>query len=116
MPEYVVTVAIFRPSNSEVILLGLFDLLLAHPKGENFSGVFSDFLAATTSFDLYRYVIMALVTGGKPQLLGGFLDRVKAEKDPLKREIVIQMLPLIQGSDHKAQVAAVLEKFGHIKR
>lgn len=109
-------VKLFRLSSSEVILLGLFDLLLAHPKGESFSGVFTDFLATTTSFDLYRYVTLALVTSGKAQLLGGFLDRVKAEKDPLKREIVVEMLPLIQGSDHKAQVAAVLEKFGHIKR
>ena len=97
-------------------MLGLFDLLLAHPKGESFSEVFSDFLATTPSFDLYRYVTLALVTGGKPQLLGGFLERVKSERDPLKREIVAELLPLIQGSDHRALVAAVLEKFGHIKR
>ena len=109
-------VGLYRYSSSEVILLGLFDLLLAHPKGEDFSEVFSHFLATTTSFDLYRYVTLALVTSGKPPLLGGFLERVKSERDPLKREIVAELLPLIQGNDHKAQVTAVLEKFGYIKR
>ncbi len=104
-------VGLYRLSSSEVILLGLFDLLLTHPKGNNFSDVFSGFLSTTTSFDLYRYVALALITGGKHLLLSGFLERVKSEKDPLKREIIIELLPLIQGNDHKAHVAAVRLRF-----
>lgn len=105
-------VGVYRVNTSEVILLGLFDLLLTHPKGNEFSEVFSDFLATTDSFDLYRYVALALITGGKASLLSGFLGRVKSERDPLKREIILELLPLIQGNAHKTEVAAVLERFG----
>jgi hypothetical protein len=105
-------VGLYRLSSSEIILLGLFDLLLTHPKGADFSQVFTDFLATTGSFNLYRYVGMALITSGKTRLLSGFLNRVKLERDPLKREIILELLPLIQGNDHKGEVAAVWEKFG----
>jgi hypothetical protein len=105
-------VGLYRFSSSEVILLGLFDLLLTHPQGKSFSEVFSDFLAATGSFNLYRYVALALITSGKAALLTGFLERVKSEKDSLKQEIILELLPLIQGNTHKAEVAFVQAKFG----
>jgi hypothetical protein len=102
----------YRASSSEIILLGLFDLLLIHPKGTNYSEVFSGFLASTGSFNLYRYVVMALITGGKTALLGGFLEQVLRERDPLKRDIILELLPLIRGDEHKAAVEAAYEKFG----
>ena len=108
-------VATYRFNGSEIVLLGLFDLLLTHPQGKVFSDVFTGFLAATGSFELYRYVALALITGGKPELMGNFLERVKTEKDPLKQEIILELLPLIQGNDLKARAAEVLKKFGKVK-
>jgi hypothetical protein len=104
-------VATYRFNGSEIVLLGLFDLLLTHPQGQQFSEVFTGFLAATGSFELYRYVALALITGGKPDLLVGLLESVKTEKDPLKREIVLELLPLIQGNDLKARAAEVVQKY-----
>lgn len=105
-------VEVYRYNGSEIVLLGLFDLLLLHPQGPNFSDVFTSFLATTGSFELYRYVALAVITGNKTELLARFLEGVKSEKDPLKREIILELLPLIQGAGLKAKAAEVAAKFG----
>ncbi len=117
LPETLLTklVADYRFNGSEIVLLGLFDLLLIHPQGKNFSNVLTGFLATTGSFELYRYVALALITSGKPELLAGFLEGVKAENDPLKWEIILELLPLIQGNELKAKAAEVQQKFGKTK-
>ncbi|MEI6046451.1 MAG: hypothetical protein WCS37_19035 [Chloroflexota bacterium] len=98
----------YRFSTSEGILLGLFDLLLAHPSGEKFGEVFTAFLATTTSFEMYRYLVLALITGNKSQLQADLLATAKSVQDPLKREILTELLPLIKG--HKTEVTALLKQ------
>lgn len=101
-------VARFRHSASEVILLGLFDLLLAHPSGPNFSEVLIDFLKTATSFELYRYVVLALITSGKPKFQTALLALAEREKDRLKQAILVEMLPLMKG--YEAETAGLLQK------
>jgi hypothetical protein len=94
-------VARYRHSSSEGIQLGLFDLLLAHPSGPQYCAIFSDFLKSTTSFEMYRYVLLALITSGKPQFQAGLPEMANNEKDRLKREILAELLPMLKGYENE---------------
>jgi hypothetical protein len=101
VPEPILEQIVMRYSHStsEVMLLGLFDLLLAHPMGEKFGEVFTKFLTSTNSFEMYRYVVLTMITGNKPQLQTNLLATAKSEKDPLKRKILTELLPLLKGRE-----------------
>jgi hypothetical protein len=98
----------YRQHSSEALLLGLFDLLLAHPDGPEYSTVLTEFLTTTSSFEMYRYLLMALITSSKPKFVGALFTASVNEKDPLKRQILLELLPLVKG--YESEVADLLKK------
>lgn len=44
----------YRETRDEIVLLGLFDMLLAHPQRTSLTGYVRDFLGTTTLIDVYR--------------------------------------------------------------
>ncbi|HET9847164.1 MAG TPA: hypothetical protein VFR68_01245 [Candidatus Dormibacteraeota bacterium] len=59
----------FREEKDETILVGLFDLLLAHPSRSSFTEFISSFLGKTRSTDLYRFVVSSIVASRDPALI-----------------------------------------------
>jgi hypothetical protein len=78
----------YLASEDEIVLLGLFDLLLGHPASDDFLDLVFDFLRATRLLGIYRYVVTTLVAarravGRVEALLAGERD---AEKAAILRE------------------------------
>ena len=72
-------VARFNHSDDEIVLLGLFDLLLEHPARPEFVPYVRDFLCSTDLLDLYRSLVATLIAGRDPAWLGE-LRRLAAEE------------------------------------
>lgn len=83
----------YRENRDEVVLLGLFDLLLQHPARAEFMPVVRDFLRTTTLIDLYRSLVATLIAGRDPAWLSELKRQAAAEKHPNKAEILRAALP-----------------------
>jgi len=83
---------------ADVILVGLFDLLLAHPAGQAHLGFVTDFLTTTRRVDVYRYVIMALLATRDETWLAALSEAVTVETDARKLEILDDALALRAGT------------------
>ena len=77
----------YRTSKSEIVLLGLFDLLLASDARPAYLPFIFDFLQSTTLYNLYRYLLIVLVTGHDPDIMEQIEAMARRERDPTKREI-----------------------------
>jgi hypothetical protein len=81
-------------SDNEIVLLGLFDLLLAHESRPRYIPFIRDFLRTTTLTNIYRYLAIVLVTSHDT----GLIDEVRAlaedERDPVKVAILREALAL----------------------
>jgi len=58
-----------RRAKDETVLVGLFDLLLAHSARAEFTDFVASFLDSTQSIDLYRFVVSSIVATRDPQLI-----------------------------------------------
>jgi hypothetical protein len=83
----------YRDSRDEVVLLGLFDLLLAHPASAEFVGVVRDFLRTTALLDLYRSLVATIVAGRDAGWLEQLRRMAAEEKHPAKAAILREALP-----------------------
>ena len=59
----------YRTEKDETILVGLFDLLLAHPSRVSFVDFIEAFLGRTQSMDLYRFVVSSMIATRDPVLI-----------------------------------------------
>lgn len=73
----------FRDSRDEVLLLGLYDLLLEHPARDEFAPIVRDFLHTTPLSDLYASVVATLVAKRDPDWLE---ELRRLERDERNRE------------------------------
>jgi hypothetical protein len=73
----------FRDSRDEVLLLGLYDLLLEHPARDEFAPIVRDFLHTTPLIDLYASVVATLVAKRDPDWLE---ELRRLERDERNRE------------------------------
>lgn len=83
----------YRENRDEVVLLGLFDLLLQHPAHASYMPVVRDYLRTTTLIDLYRSLVTTLIAGRDPAWLSELKRQAAAEKHPAKAEILRDVLP-----------------------
>ena len=83
----------FRVSDNEIILLGLFDLLLAHAAGVDYLGILFEFLRRTTLYNLYRYLVFELVA--RREQLEELRTLVESEEDYAKVDILREALALL---------------------
>ena len=75
-------------SEDEVLLQGLFDLLLAHPARAAHLETIIGFLRATPLLNIYRSLVLTLVADPDEALLRRLADLAEAERHPAKREII----------------------------
>ncbi len=87
-------VARYRDSTDEIVLLGLFDLLLAHRDRARYDDIVLDFLRATRLYNIYRYLVSAIVAGRREDLAARLQAMEAVEPDRLKAEILRDALAL----------------------
>jgi hypothetical protein len=84
----------YRESSDEIILLGLFDLLLAHESRPAYADFLLDFLRTTTLATLYRSLVMTLVAEGEPAMLAQLAAMAEMEPNRAKVAILREALAL----------------------
>jgi hypothetical protein len=82
----------YRENRDEVVLLGLYDLLLQHPARSDYMPVVRDFLRTTALIDLYRSLVATLIAGRDPAWLNELKRQAEVEKHPIKAEILREAL------------------------
>jgi hypothetical protein len=87
-------VARYRDSTDEIVLLGLFDLLLAHPDHTRYDDLVLDFLRATRLCNIYRYLASAIVASRREDLAARLQALAAHEPDRTKAEILRDALAL----------------------
>ncbi|MDQ2808210.1 MAG: hypothetical protein M3Z04_15045 [Chloroflexota bacterium] len=92
-------------SEDEIVLAGLFDLLLGHATRATHYPRVRAFLRTTHYYDVYRYLVTSIVADHKTTLLPAVLELAAAERDPRRIEILLPALDLL-GTD--PAVAAVI--------
>ena len=96
----------FQLVQDEVILIGLFDLVLGHKAGANFNDFLLDFLATTTNYDLYRYLTLTIITSGKKDSTERILANGKESHNKPKLETLIEVLSLTNKHDQDVKILA----------
>lgn len=84
----------YRESGEEIVLLGLFDLLLAHESRADYRDVVFDFLRDTAHYNIYRYLVSVLIAGRDAALIARLAALVGRERDPRKVAILKEGLAL----------------------
>ena len=81
-------------SDDEIVLLGLFDLLLARSDRAEYQPVFLDFLRATTLYNSYRYLISAIVASREEAFIADLARLQDTERDRQKLALLKEALAL----------------------
>lgn len=84
----------YRDSTDEILLLGLFDLLLAHEARDEYRQVILDFLRETRLLALYRSLVVTLVTTRDESWVAALEALAGEEPDPRKQEYLREALAL----------------------
>jgi hypothetical protein len=85
----------YHTSQAEVVLAGLFDLLLHHREGPHQLDFIRTFLRTSQQPDAYRYLATVLLTAGRPALLEELLAAAHSEADPTRLVILGDVLGLM---------------------
>lgn len=104
-------VARFQEITNEVILVGLFDLLLNHQEGPQGITFLEQFLVSSSHFDAYRYLVVTMATSGKPALLELLLDATHLITDQRRGTLLLEGLLLV--ADREAAVAQRVAQLQH---
>lgn len=96
------------PDERELVLVGLFDLLLAHPCGTDQRPGVRRWLDGTTLLDAYRYLATVIVAGRDRAWLDLLLEHARATRDAVKQQILREALEL------KASEPAVKEALARL--
>jgi hypothetical protein len=85
-------------SPDEIVLLGLFELLLAHAERAAFHTLIVEYMRETMLFDLYRWLLTAALTSHDEALIAAVTKLGTEEKHPRKREIIKEAMELVRGT------------------
>ncbi|MFZ4662011.1 MAG: hypothetical protein ACOYNY_33680 [Caldilineaceae bacterium] len=98
----------YGEAKQEVVLVGLFDLLLNHRAGVQGQRFLTNFLQQSQHLDAYRYLTVTMVTSGKPSVVQLLLDASKVGLPKTKAAILREALVLV--ADHNPTAARFLEQ------
>jgi hypothetical protein len=84
----------FIAGEDEIVLLGLFDLLLARPDRADYLPPILDFLRETRLYNSYRYLISAIVASRDAAFIASLGPLLAAEHDLQKRALLEEALAL----------------------
>jgi hypothetical protein len=88
----------FAKSEQEIVLVGLFDLLINHRTGPHGRDFLHTFLRTTQREDVYRYLVTIMVAAGRPALLDDLIQVARQEQQPAKLTMLIDALAIRQGA------------------
>lgn len=98
----------YMDSIHEVILVGLFDLLLNHRNGVQGVEFLTQFLQQSQHLDAYRYLVVTMVTSGKRDVVQYLIDASRVGLPKAKAAILREAMALV--ADHNPTVARFLEQ------
>lgn len=98
----------YSAANQEVMLVGLFDLLLNHRDGVQGLDFITRFLQQSQHLDAYRYLVVTMVTSGKRDVVQYLLNASSLALPKAKGAILREALTLV--ADHEPVVARFLEQ------
>jgi hypothetical protein len=102
-------VELFRESQEEIVLVGLFDLIVGHRDGASCADVLGAFLRTTRHYHAYHYLATLIATSRRPNLLALLLSSAADERDPRKVGHLVEALSLVRGDKG---VEEVMRKMG----
>jgi hypothetical protein len=91
-------VARYGTSDQDVVLVGLFDLLIHHRSGPHNLDLLATFLRTSDHLDAYRYLATILLTSGRKVLVEELLAAAKIEARPDQLLVLSEVLVLLPGS------------------
>lgn len=100
----------YAVSPHDVILAGLFDLLLDHESGPHAEAELTEFLRRTDRYDAYQYLVTGVVSRaatGRDLFLPALLAYAAFEQ---KREKVMILIDTLSILSHNPKIAALLKK------
>ena len=89
-------IARYGDSPDDLILAGLFDLLLTHAERPAPHALLETFLRTTRRYDVYRYLVAAIVAEHQPAAHAILLTVARDERDRRKIELLVQALALVR--------------------
>ncbi len=90
-------VAQYGESPDDLLLAGLFDLLVAHPGGVAHADFIETFLRTSYRIAVYRYLVATILAARPPALLAILLAVARAEQDRRKAAILVAALEVVPG-------------------
>ncbi len=87
-------VARYRDAADEIVLLGLFDLLLAHETRARYDDLVLDFMRETRFYNIYRYLASMIVASRRDDVIARLEALAAREPDRLKAELLRDALAL----------------------
>jgi hypothetical protein len=93
-------------SPSDIVLAGLFDLLLGHEQRPLARDYLLDFLRASHRHAAYHYLAALIAATSKAHLLPDLLDIARYEQNRARLEILVEVLAVL---DHDPAVAELLD-------
>ena len=84
----------YREDEDEIVLLGLFDLLLTREDHASYTEEALTFLETTRLYNVYRYVVNTIVARRRTSLIAALDTMLAGEKDRMKAEILREALAL----------------------
>ncbi|MCB0125838.1 MAG: hypothetical protein KDE58_26465, partial [Caldilineaceae bacterium] len=93
---------------SEIVLVGLFDLLLNHEDGPQALDFITTFLQTSDQLDAYRYLVVTMATSGKGELVDLLMAQAGATTSRNKAMILCDALALLP-QPHRAVKQLITE-------
>lgn len=84
---------------NEIILVGLFDLLLNHEAGPQALAYIASFLRTSNQLDAYRYLVVTMATSGNPLLIEMLIEQASATTGRDKALLLLDALQLLRSKD-----------------
>ncbi|HMN28272.1 MAG TPA: hypothetical protein PKE45_08965 [Caldilineaceae bacterium] len=103
-------IARYSQSEQEVVLVGLFDLLIHHRSGPHQLDLLAGFLRTSQQLAAYRYLATVLLTSGHKVLIEELLAAAKAENRRDQLLILIDVLALLPAAPAVQRVRQELQE------
>jgi hypothetical protein len=104
----------YGATTQDVILVGLFDLLISHKKSTAGREFLRDFLQNSRRYDVYRYLVRAIIAGRSASLLNDLLTIARNEQVGEKITILIDALSLLEAKPEIAlELGNLRSRVGH---
>jgi hypothetical protein len=106
-------IARFSTSDNDLVLAGLFDLLISHYEGLQGEEFLISFLEKSKRYDAYRYLIALIIAERREDLLPTLLPILRFERD---KEKVFILLDAFEPLKHDPEISKVVEQLRQVVR